>query len=82
MTRVKGLAVTSPGLRVAVDQSFHVLFLFGTALLDRRLSPALGAPLGQGPDRDRVGAAADLALADQLEVAGVGDAAPAGSSRR
>jgi Protein of unknown function (DUF3307) len=33
MTRVKGLAVTSPGLRIAVDQSFHVLFLFGTALL-------------------------------------------------
>ncbi len=33
MTRVKGLAVTSPGLRVAVDQSFHALFLFGTALL-------------------------------------------------
>ncbi len=33
MTRVKGLATTSSGLRVAVDQSFHVLFLFGTALL-------------------------------------------------
>jgi hypothetical protein len=33
MARVKGLAETSPGLRVAVDQSFHVLFLFGTALL-------------------------------------------------
>lgn len=33
MSRVKGLAVKSPGLRIAVDQSFHVLFLFGTALL-------------------------------------------------
>jgi Protein of unknown function (DUF3307) len=33
IARVKGPAVTSPGLRVAVDQSFHVLFLFGTALL-------------------------------------------------
>ena len=33
MARVKGLAQTSPGLRVAVDQSFHLLFLFGTALL-------------------------------------------------
>jgi hypothetical protein len=33
MARVKGLAQTSPGLRVAVDQSFHVLMLFGTALL-------------------------------------------------
>ncbi|MGB7684421.1 MAG: DUF3307 domain-containing protein [Solirubrobacterales bacterium] len=33
MARVKGLAKTSSGLRVAVDQSFHVLFLFGTALL-------------------------------------------------
>jgi hypothetical protein len=33
MTRVKGLAVTSPGLRIAVDQSFHILFLLGTALL-------------------------------------------------
>lgn len=31
--RVKGLAKLSPGLRVAVDQSFHVVFLFGTALL-------------------------------------------------
>jgi hypothetical protein len=30
---VKGLAQTSPGLRVAVDQSFHVVFLFATALL-------------------------------------------------
>src|SRR5262249_18342406 len=29
MARVKGLAQTSPGLRVAVDQSFHVLALFG-----------------------------------------------------
>lgn len=33
MARVKGLAQTSPGLRVAVDQSFHALALFGTALL-------------------------------------------------
>jgi hypothetical protein len=33
MAQVKGLAQTSSGLRVAVDQSFHVLFLFGTALL-------------------------------------------------
>lgn len=33
MAGVKGLARTSSGLRVAVDQSFHVLFLLGTALL-------------------------------------------------
>lgn len=33
MARVKGLAETSSGLRVAVDQAFHVVFLFGTALL-------------------------------------------------
>ena len=33
MARVKGLAQTSPGLRVAVDQSFHVVFLLGAALL-------------------------------------------------
>ena len=34
MRRIKGLgSVTSPGIRVAADQSFHVLFLFGTALL-------------------------------------------------
>jgi Protein of unknown function (DUF3307) len=33
IARVKGLAETAPGLRVAVDQSFHVLFLFATALL-------------------------------------------------
>jgi hypothetical protein len=33
MGRFKGLTVSSPGLRVAVDQSFHVLFLFGAALL-------------------------------------------------
>jgi hypothetical protein len=33
MATVKGLAETSSGLRVAVDQAFHVLFLFGTALL-------------------------------------------------
>jgi hypothetical protein len=32
MERVKGLAMTGP-LRVAVDQSFHVVFLFGAALL-------------------------------------------------
>ena len=33
MGTVKGLSRTSAGLRVAVDQSFHVVFLFGTALL-------------------------------------------------
>jgi hypothetical protein len=33
MARVKGLSQTSSGLAVAVDQSFHVLMLFGTALL-------------------------------------------------
>ena len=33
MARVKGLAESSSGLRIAVDQAFHVLFLFGTALL-------------------------------------------------
>lgn len=34
MVLVKGTSgTTSPGLRVAVDQSFHVLFLFATALL-------------------------------------------------
>jgi hypothetical protein len=33
MAKVKGLSQTSSGLRVAVDQSFHVVFLFGTALL-------------------------------------------------
>jgi hypothetical protein len=33
MARVKGLSQTSSGLRVAVDQSFHAIFLFGTALL-------------------------------------------------
>lgn len=33
MARVKGLSQTSPGLAVAVDQSFHVLTLFATALL-------------------------------------------------
>ncbi|HEY7949935.1 MAG TPA: DUF3307 domain-containing protein [Solirubrobacterales bacterium] len=33
MARVKGLSQTSSGLRVAVDQSFHAVFLFGTALL-------------------------------------------------
>ena len=33
MARVKGLSETSSGLGVAVDQSFHVLFLFATALL-------------------------------------------------
>jgi hypothetical protein len=33
MRRVKGLADSSLSLRIAVDQSFHVLFLFGTALL-------------------------------------------------
>ena len=33
MATVKGLSQNSPGLRVAVDQAFHVVFLFGTALL-------------------------------------------------
>jgi len=33
MRKVKGLAETGPGLRIAVDQAFHVVFLFGTALL-------------------------------------------------
>lgn len=33
MARVKGLAESSPGLRIAVDQAFHIVFLFGTALL-------------------------------------------------
>jgi len=33
MRKVKGLAESSPGLRVAVDQAFHIVFLFGTALL-------------------------------------------------
>ncbi|MDX6603919.1 MAG: hypothetical protein QOF23_428 [Solirubrobacterales bacterium] len=33
MARVKGLAQTSAGLRVAVDQSFHAVFLLGAALL-------------------------------------------------
>jgi hypothetical protein len=34
MRKVKGPAsIDSPGLRVAVDQSFHALALFGTALL-------------------------------------------------
>lgn len=33
MARVKGLAQTSSGLRVAVDQAFHTLALFATALL-------------------------------------------------
>jgi hypothetical protein len=33
MARVKGLTETSSGLGVAVDQAFHILFLFGTALL-------------------------------------------------
>ncbi len=31
--RVKGLGRESGGLRVVVDQSFHLVFLFGTALL-------------------------------------------------
>jgi hypothetical protein len=34
MTVVKGTnAAENPGLRIAVDQSFHVVFLFGAALL-------------------------------------------------
>jgi hypothetical protein len=33
MAAVKGTAETSPGLRVAVDQSFHVVALFLTALI-------------------------------------------------
>jgi Protein of unknown function (DUF3307) len=33
MAAVKGLSQTSPGLRVAVDQSFHAVALFLTALI-------------------------------------------------
>jgi Protein of unknown function (DUF3307) len=33
IARVKGPAEASSGLRIAVDQSFHMLFLLGTALL-------------------------------------------------
>jgi Protein of unknown function (DUF3307) len=33
MAEVKGIARMSSGLRVAVDQAFHVVFLLGTALL-------------------------------------------------
>ena len=33
MLRVKGLSQGNLGLRIAVDQSFHLVFLFGTALL-------------------------------------------------
>jgi hypothetical protein len=33
IARVKGSAELSSGVRIAVDQSFHVLFLFGVALL-------------------------------------------------
>jgi len=33
MTVVKGLSKTSSGLRVAVDQSFHAVFLFLVALI-------------------------------------------------
>lgn len=33
MRKVKGLSDSSPGLRIAVDQAFHVVFLFATALL-------------------------------------------------
>jgi hypothetical protein len=34
MRRIKGPgSVESPGIRIACDQSLHVLFLFGTALL-------------------------------------------------
>ena len=33
MAKVKGLSYTSPGLRVAVDQSFHAVALFATAFL-------------------------------------------------
>lgn len=33
MARVKGVAETPLSLRIAVDQAFHVLFLFGAALL-------------------------------------------------
>lgn len=33
MARVKGVTEKALGLRIAVDQAFHVLFLFGTALL-------------------------------------------------
>lgn len=33
MAKVKGLSANSPGLRIAVDQSFHTITLFATALL-------------------------------------------------
>lgn len=33
MVRVKGVTEKSSGLRIAVDQAFHVVFLFGAALL-------------------------------------------------
>lgn len=33
MAKVKGLSTHSAGLRVAVDQSFHIICLFGAALL-------------------------------------------------
>lgn len=33
MAQVKGVSETASGLGVAVDQAFHTLFLFGTALL-------------------------------------------------
>ncbi len=33
MRKVKGVAESSASLRIAVDQSFHVVFLFATALL-------------------------------------------------
>ncbi|HWO47236.1 MAG TPA: DUF3307 domain-containing protein [Solirubrobacterales bacterium] len=33
MANVKGVTEKASGLRIAVDQAFHVVFLFGTALL-------------------------------------------------
>jgi len=33
MSRIKGSADPAPGLRIAVDQSFHLLFLFAASLL-------------------------------------------------
>lgn len=33
LTKIKGMAVVDTNLRIAVDQAFHFVFLFGTALL-------------------------------------------------
>ena len=81
MARVKGLAETSPGLRIAVDQSFHVALPLRHRPARRRLAPPGGRV---GSVQTVIGwvAPADLELADQLDVAGPPASAPAGSSRR